>query len=89
MKKSELRQIIKEEIKRVLKEEETTMINFDLKKYLAENKLLKENVEEVDRFIEGLQNTIKTANQLKMDGPSENMDFGSLIDATRDFLREF
>ena len=44
---------------------------------------------EIDKFITGLRQTVDLANLLKMNGSSENLDFGSLIDGTRDFLREF
>ena len=44
---------------------------------------------EIDKFITGLRQTVDLANLLKMNGSSENLDFGSLIDGTRDFVREF
>ena len=44
---------------------------------------------EIDEFITGLRQTVDLANLLKMNGSSENLDFGSLIDETRDFVREF
>ena len=44
---------------------------------------------EIDKFIVGLRQTVDLANLLKMNGSSENLDFGSLIDGTRDFVREF
>jgi hypothetical protein len=44
---------------------------------------------EIDKFIIGLRQTVDLANLLKMNGSSENLDFGSLIDGTRDFVREF
>ena len=44
---------------------------------------------EIDKFIIGLRQTVDLANLLKMNGSSENLDFGSLIDETRDFVREF
>ena len=44
---------------------------------------------EIDKFIVGLRQTVDLANLLKMNGSSKNLDFGSLIDGTRDFVREF
>lgn len=44
---------------------------------------------EIDKFITGLRQTVDLANLLKINGSSENLDFGSLIDGTRDFVREF
>lgn len=70
MKKSQLRKIIKEEIKSL---KETSM----------------GGVERIDDFIEGLEQTISIARKIQTEGENENADFGSLIDSTRDFIREF
>jgi hypothetical protein len=73
MKKLQLKHIIKEEIQKVLKEDKNLPYSDEI----------------IKEFIQGLSNTITTANGLIVDGPTSEMDFGSLIDSTRDFIREF
>ena len=78
MKKSQLRQIIKEEISKTLKESNLSM----------------EEVEEIDNFIEVLEAAITTARGIQNGDMDKvpmylRMDFGSLVDGTRDALRGF
>ena len=73
MKKSQLKQIIKEEIENSLREDKNLPYSDEI----------------IKEFIQGLSNTITTANGLIVDGPNYEMDFGSLLSATGDFIREF
>ena len=73
MKKSQLRKIIKEEISKELKESNLSL----------------EEDEMIEDFIRSLEQAIYSARQLQINGETDNMDFGSLVDAMRDELRGF
>jgi len=83
MKKSELRKLIQEEMKIL-----DPLFQSPLDQ-LGRLHMKPTEDQEIDRFIEGLNETIRIANELKTEGPNENMDFGSLIDDTNDFIKGF
>ena len=85
MKKSELRQIIREEIKRTLKE------NPQPSSYesIFSGPTFGRNGETAELLASTLEKYAKAAHKLAQDGPSETMDLGSLVADIVELLRPY
>ena len=63
-------------------------IDKNWKQFLTEGALMGEH-DDINRLIDYLESSLEMARNLKMNGPDENMDFGSLVLSIQDGLNEF
>jgi len=80
MKKSELRQIIKEEINKTIKESNLSV---------EENEIIENFIEDTESLMTEIKIIIKEARYIQTNGESEQLSFESLINRFLDLLRGY